>query len=215
VHAGVRPELSGRHIAGVRRVTAALAELEPDGWLILHELQRPGRRFASIDHVAVGPGGIVVIDTKGWAGTVEVVGGVLHQSGISREREADLAAASAASVTALLEPAHRSAVRSVLCLVDQPTPSAQPAATSVYGLDDLTGFLRRLPHRLRTDDVWAAADLLSWTLAAGPVPVQLTTAALATSIAEDSARAEVRGWMAPGPQRERLRNLRRLFRGRP
>jgi hypothetical protein len=188
-------------------VAAALSPLEPDGWLVLHDLQRPGRRFATIDHVAVGPGGIVVIDTRGWAGTVEVVSGVLQQNGVRRERETGLALATAAAVTAWLQPAHRSAVRSVLCLVDQPTPEVQPSAIAVLGLDDLARYLRSLPHRLRTEEVWAVADLLSQTLARGGAPAQLTTASLATSIAEDTHRAEA---TTPG-LRERLRNLRRVL----
>jgi hypothetical protein len=199
VHSGVRSELSGRHSTGVRRTAAALAELEADGWLILHDLQRPGRRFASIDHIAIGPGGVVVIDTKDWRGTLEVTGGVLRQNGVPRARECDLAEASASAVTAWLPPAHRTAVRSVICLVDQATPSAQPAATAVYGLDDLGPALRALPHRLRTGEVWAVADLLRRTLAEGTIPVQLTTASLAIAIAEESVPTAGRARRAVSP----------------
>jgi hypothetical protein len=208
VPAGVRPELAGGNGAAVRRTASALAELEDNGWLVLHDLQRPGRRFAGIDHIAVGPGGVVVIDTKNWAGTVDVVAGELRQNDTSRERECDLARASAAAVTAWLEPRQRTAVRSVICLANQPTPPAQPAATSVYGIDDLAPALRALPHRLRTEEVWAVADLLQRTLADGSIPAQLTTASLATAIAEDSRAPS---WPVI---RERVRNdtrLRRVF----
>ena len=136
--------------ASLQSTADALAELEADGWLILHDLQRPGRRFASIDHIAVGPGGVVVIDTKDWAGEVDVVGGVLRQNGARRDRECDLAAASAAAVTAWLEPAQRTAVMSLIALVGQPTPLRQPTATAVYGVADLALTLRALPVRLRT-----------------------------------------------------------------
>jgi Nuclease-related domain len=212
VPTGVRPELAGRGGAAVRRTAAALAELEDNGWLVLHGLQRPGRRFASIDHIAVGPGGVAVIDTKDWAGTVDVIAGVLQQNDTSRERECDLAGSSAASVTAWLEPGQRTAVLSIICLVNQPTPAAQPSATAVYGVEDLAASLRALPHRLRTGEVWAVAELLRRTLADGPIPVQLTTASLATSIAEDSSGARA---SRPG-LRERVRGstrLRRVFNG--
>lgn len=172
------------HRAGLRSTAGALAELEADGWLILHDLQRPGRRFASIDHIAVGPGGVVVIDTKQWAGDIDVTGGVLRQNGAPRDRECELAQASAAAVTAWLEPAHRTAVMSLIALVGQPTPTRQPAATAVYGVEDLGGALRTLPLRLRTGEIWAVADLLRRTLADGSIPAQLTTASLATAIAE-------------------------------
>jgi hypothetical protein len=211
VPTGVRPELSGRHGAAVRRTAAALAELEADGWLVLHDLQRPGRRFASIDHIAVGPGGVVVIDTKDWAGRVDVVDGALVQNDTARERECELAEASAAAVTAWLDPAHRTAVMSVIALSNQPTPARQPAATAVYGIADLTPTLRRLPQRLRTGEVWAVADLLRRTLADGSIPRQLTTAALATAIAEgERTRRGGRSGL-----RERIRTmprLRRMFR---
>jgi hypothetical protein len=185
VHTGVwsRPEGSEQR-DGLRATAAALAELEPEGWLLLHDLYRPGRRFASIDHVAVGPGGVVVIDTKQWAGAVDVVGGVLHQNGVRRDRECALAQASAAAVTAWLEPGQRTAVHSLIALVGQPTPTRQPAATGVYGVGDLAAALRALPVRLGEPEVRAVAALLRRTLAGGSVPVQLTTASLETALLE-------------------------------
>lgn len=185
MHTGVwsRPEDSAQRV-GLRATAAALTELEPEGWLPLHDLYRPGRRFASIDHVAVGPGGVVVIDTKHWTGVVEVVGGVLRQNGVPRDRECALAQASAAAVTAWLEPSQRTAVRSVIALVGQPTPGRQPAATAVYGVEDLVATLHALPARLGESEVRAAAARLRRTLAGGSVPVQLTTAALETALLE-------------------------------
>lgn len=193
---------------------AELAKLESDGWLMLHGLPRPGRRFATIDHIAVGPGGIVVIDTKHWAGDVDVVGGVLRQNGVPRDRECELARATAAAVTAWLEPGQRTAVRSVLALVGQPTPSRQPAATAVYGVCDLAPALRALPPRLRSGEIAAVADRLRRTLAGGSTPGQLTTAALETALAEarpDSAEAPsgLRARLAGVRERTRHRTNRR------
>jgi hypothetical protein len=194
-------------------VRAALADLEERGWLVLHDLQRPGRRFASIDHIAVGPGGIVVIDTKDWSGAVDVVGGRLRQNGAPRERECELAEASAAAVTAWLDPGHRTAVMSVICLVNQATPAGQLAATAVYGVTDLASSLAMLPVRLRIGEIWAVADLLRRTLADGSIPLQLTTASLATSLAEGAAGSVERR----RGLRERVRigpRLRRALGGR-
>jgi hypothetical protein len=201
VHTGVRAELQGRHTGAVRKTAAALAELEAEGWLVLHDLQRPGRRFASIDHIAVGPGGVVVIDSKDWGGVIDVYAGVLRQNGIPRDRECELAQASAAAVTAWLEPAERTSVMSLVCLVRLPTPLRQPATTAVYGVEDLAATLRSLPPRLRTGEIWAVADLLRRTLADGAIPIQLTTASLAAaSASERSSQRETRGvrrWFAP------------------
>jgi hypothetical protein len=205
VHTGVSADLSGRHQAAVRRTAATLAQLEDRGWVVLHDVPRPGRRHARIDHIAVGPGGVVVIDTRDWSGTVEISGGVLRQNGVSRERERTLAEESAAAVTAWLEPAQRTAVRPVICLVGRPSPAEQPTGPAVYGLDDLVPALRALPCRLRTEETWAVADLLLRRLGDGSASGQLTTAALAVSIAEDggSARRPRAGF------RERVRSLGR------
>jgi hypothetical protein len=185
VHAGGIADLSGRHQAAVRRTAIALGQLEERGWIVLHDVPRPGRRHARIDHIAVGAGGVVVIDTRDWSGTVETSGGVLLQNGVSRERERAEAEQSAAAVTAWLEPAHRTAVRPLICLVGHPSPLPQPAGPVVHGLDDLVPALRALPCRLRTDEVWAVAALLRCRLADGSAADQLTTAALAVSVAED------------------------------
>jgi hypothetical protein len=201
VHAGVRfdqHQYDSRQSAAQQATGEALAELEADGWLVLRDLQRPGRRFASIDHIAVGPGGVVVIDTKHWTGHVDVSGGVLHQNGASRARECELAEASAAAVTAWLEPGQRTAVMPLVALVGQPTPAQQPSVTAVYGVHDLAATLRALPARLRTGEVWAVADLLRRTLADGSVPAQLTTASLAVAMAETPATGDggPRRWRA-------------------
>ncbi|CAN5553103.1 hypothetical protein BH18ACT8_BH18ACT8_09770 [soil metagenome] len=59
----------------------ALARLQEQGWLHLDDLHWPGRARAVIDHVAVGPGGIVVLLTVNWIGTVEVHAGKIHHNG--------------------------------------------------------------------------------------------------------------------------------------
>lgn len=57
--------------AGERAVAKRLAKLEPKGVLALYDRRVPGSR-ANIDHIAVGPAGVFVIDAKRWSGNVEV-----------------------------------------------------------------------------------------------------------------------------------------------
>ena len=53
---------------GERRVAEALAGLPPE-WLVLHDrLLFPGRSETNLDHVLVGPAGVVLIDAKNWSG---------------------------------------------------------------------------------------------------------------------------------------------------
>ena len=52
-----------RGATGERRTARLLAPLERRGWAVLHDLAIPGSQ-ANIDHLAIGPGGVLVIDSK-------------------------------------------------------------------------------------------------------------------------------------------------------
>lgn len=74
-----------KYIKGARgeeSVARALALL-PDGWHVFHGIASGGTRAAAagggadIDHVAVGPSGIFVIETKNWSGSITAEDGVL------------------------------------------------------------------------------------------------------------------------------------------
>jgi Nuclease-related domain len=60
-----------RGAAGERRTARLLDALERHGWAILHDLAVPGSR-ASIDHLAIGPGGVFVIDSKQYRGRLQL-----------------------------------------------------------------------------------------------------------------------------------------------
>jgi hypothetical protein len=51
-----------RGAAGERRTARLLAALERHGWAVLHDLAIPGSR-ANLDHLAIGPAGVFVIDS--------------------------------------------------------------------------------------------------------------------------------------------------------
>jgi hypothetical protein len=60
------------------QTAAALAPLADQGWRILHDRRWPGSTTgANVDHLAIGPGGVFVIDSKHWSGTVQVRDGRL------------------------------------------------------------------------------------------------------------------------------------------
>jgi len=56
-----------RGAAGERRTARLLAPLERHGWAVLHDLAIPGTQ-ANIDHLVIGPGGVLAIDTKQYRG---------------------------------------------------------------------------------------------------------------------------------------------------
>jgi hypothetical protein len=67
---------------GEARAAARLDKLlDGSGVRLLHDRRMPGSRRANIDHVALGPGGITVIDTKNYRGKVRVerVGGLFPE----------------------------------------------------------------------------------------------------------------------------------------
>jgi hypothetical protein len=108
-----RAEVFEKGADGEVRTAQTLALLGPD-WVVLHDHRWPGRRFANIDHVVVGPGGIFIIDSKNWSGDIRVVNGALRRNGRSNEKDV-ASAADAALAVAELAPAYASLIRPVLC----------------------------------------------------------------------------------------------------
>jgi hypothetical protein len=62
-----------RGAVGERRTARLLAPLERHSWAVLHDLAVPGSA-ANIDHLVIGPGGVVVIDTKQYRGRLRLDG---------------------------------------------------------------------------------------------------------------------------------------------
>jgi len=60
-----------RGAAGERRTARLLGQLERQGWAILHDLAVPRSR-ANLDHLAIGPGGVFVIDSKQYRGRLQL-----------------------------------------------------------------------------------------------------------------------------------------------
>jgi hypothetical protein len=132
-------EMYERGAAGERRTADRLATL-PAGWVVLHDVRWPGRRFANIDHVVVGPSGIFVIDSKNWSGRVTLRDGVLRQNGRSREKQV-AGCADAALATAELAGPYGAHVVPVLCLALDEGPAGWSRDVLVCTTEQLTGML--------------------------------------------------------------------------
>jgi hypothetical protein len=61
---------------GEERTGKELARLEPLGWQVRHDLPD---EYGNIDHVAVGPAGVFLLDTKSWGGEIRIEDGVVVQ----------------------------------------------------------------------------------------------------------------------------------------
>jgi hypothetical protein len=103
--------------AGDRTTAKALTSLPSDSWVVLHDVRWPGRPFASIGHVAIGPSGVFVIDSQSCSGSVRLDGKVLLQDGRPHARELVSAREAAAAVSRLLAGLPSVQVSSVLCFV--------------------------------------------------------------------------------------------------
>jgi hypothetical protein len=60
-----------RGASGERRTARLLAPLERRGWVVLHDLAIHGSP-ANIDHLVIGPGGVLVIDSKRYRGRLRL-----------------------------------------------------------------------------------------------------------------------------------------------
>ncbi|SFB08635.1 nuclease-related domain-containing protein [Cellulomonas marina] len=144
---------------GERQVADTLLGLADRGWTALHDVRWPGRPQANLDHVALGPGGVVVVDAKNWNGTVTVRDGELRQNGYRRDEAVEGVAAATAAVTAMLAPQHRTAARGVLCLAGQGQglePVVLASGVTVVGRAHLVAHLATLGPRL---DPYEVADI--------------------------------------------------------
>ena len=124
-------------------VARALDSTTTTGWRVLHQVRWPGHPGMCLPHVAVGPGGIVVVTE---------VGQTLHDEALDPQL-ADVACATAA-VTALLAPQHRRLVRGIRATrvrIDLPTRA------QVVDADSLPDLLGALPQTLGPVEVVVVA----------------------------------------------------------
>lgn len=145
-HAQRAADTWGAGADGERRTASRLSQLHAHGWFLLHDVHWPGRPLANLDHVLVGPGGVVVVDAKNWSGNVEVRAGVLRQNGYTRNPAVDGALGQAAAVAALVGAPHRHLVRSIICLTGQPDlADVTGSGVEVLGINRVVARIAALP----------------------------------------------------------------------
>ena len=141
--------------AGEIAVARALEAL-PAGWVVLHDLAWPERQRANIDHVAIGPGGIFVIDAKNWSGRVEVRDQVLLQNGRRRE-QAVVSAVEASRAVQRIAPASATCT-AVLCFVRDEHLDGRARDVMVCTTSNLVPMLTSRPVVLDPDAVHRCAE---------------------------------------------------------
>ena len=191
----------------------ALDSLRAEGWIVLHDLRWPGRPRANIDHIAVGPGGVVVIDTKNWTGRVDVRDEVLRQNGQRREREVASAAEAAIAVVALLPADLHATVRTVICLARDEWVEVAARDVQITSTASLAAFLRGLGSVLSANGVGRAVQALQLSL--GPRSAPAVTSPIsnrslkAKSTSRRSGQRRQASQPAGRPTRGRARSSKR------
>lgn len=99
------------------RTARALSALPGDEWTVFDDIRWPGRRFAGIDHVVVGPPGVFVIQVKDWTGRITSPDGRIRLDGKRRDTEVIAATEAAFAVAQLLPEIPPTQVQPVLCFV--------------------------------------------------------------------------------------------------
>lgn len=153
---------------GERLTAASLGILGRYGWASLHPSTWPGLPDVQDVHVAIGPGGVVVVAERTWTGHVVVEGGVLRHDGFRCERDVEALHAAVGAVTALLPAEHRGTVVGVIHVTPRDMPPARIAGITVVGRLHLATMLVDLPQRLSPLDV---ADITRWLTRTVEVPV--------------------------------------------
>jgi hypothetical protein len=148
--------------AAGERHTADLLACLPPGWLVFHDLSIPAGK-ANIDHVAVGPPGVFVIDTKYWRAPAHVGSGTLWCGRYPMRKEVETAAWETSRVT--LAVAGAAPVWGLMCLlgpVDGPLGLA--GTLTVVQATDLAAYLTGRPLVLGPSQVRHSADVIERAL---------------------------------------------------
>jgi hypothetical protein len=193
---------------GEKAVAESLGGLLSSGWHLLHDVQWPGRPEAILDHVLVGPGGVVVVDTKNWTGEVRMSSGVLWQGRYARTQSVEGALAQCAAVASVMVPQHRRYVRPLICMSRQPDFFGITSSdVAVAGTDRVVEAIQALPAVLDQQAIVALyaklGDLLARQQPPGVALVMRTgePAAAAPSGVRSGAEADPLRRGRPGGRR--------------
>ena len=142
----------------------ALEELKIEGFVILHDRRIPGSS-ANIDHIVIGPPGVVVVETKSCSGQLRIRGNDVYLRGYRRTSEtAEQARREALAVTVALADElerWRLKVRPILCVHRAWLPffGASPHGVSIVDGRGLVKLLHKAPRRLSAGDVREIAQI--------------------------------------------------------
>jgi hypothetical protein len=161
IPSGIRAWRTGAD--GEDRTARALAELEAEGYVVLHDRRKPGSD-GNIDHVIVGPTGVFVVETKSYTGPLTVDGNDVYVGGRRRTDIVHQARSEADVVEAILAIGGGALhVTPILCVhrAELPLLKAEVQGIRVVNERGLVRMLRRPVEVLAPQDVLRVAALLN------------------------------------------------------
>ena len=151
---------------GSERMVAAALDALPPTYRVFHDVGLPST-MANIDHLVVGPGGVVAIDSTYYEGSLKHGSGTLWRGKEPIRKECETARWEADVMSTTLQQP----VESVLCFVEAtlPEPIITLDRTVVCTVDALTRHLLTQPVRLGESEIEAvAAAAAPWVRTTSP-----------------------------------------------
>lgn len=141
-------------------VAQTLASLPEQTWTVLHDVAWPGRPGRFLDHVAIGPTGVFVIDTRAWSGRVELDGDTLRHDGRRCDEVLRRVASAVLALAPGLDPAPSLIPVAVLCLASPCVVRGTVGGVEVTPRARLLDVLTARPVVLDPDEVRALVGQL-------------------------------------------------------
>ena len=193
-----------RGAEGEEATATALAALPSEEWAVFHDLRWPGRKFANVDHIVVGPPGVYVIDSKNWTGSIDVADNVLRQNGRAREAAVHGAAEAAMAVSGLARSVSPLQVHPVLCFVREEPVAGWARDVVLCSTSNLVQMLTSR-DRVLSDDVrqMVTLELDAALRSATEAPVAVTRPAPSPRYYRDPQHRAGSPYRAPSARRRR------------
>lgn len=171
-------------------VAKALQSLECHGYVLLHDRRWPGTRRANLDHIAIGPGGVLVIDTKAWNGAVIVHGASLFQEQSCRDDELDKVRDQAMAVEGVLVDIGLAPLEvvPVMCFVNTQDMATSIGRVQLVSLTELQRLAVQRGARLPPEELGALVEHLD--RACPPAPVRTRASAVIAPVVLPHSRSE-------------------------
>ncbi len=147
-----------------------LSGLPDTDWHLFHDVRWPGRPRAAIDHVAVGPQGVFVIDTLALEGDIDVSGTILRQGRRRRSKYVEDAVKAAEAVGGLLQGLPPEVALPVLCLLRPEPVFGWAGEVMVCSTENLVTMLAARPRLLEAQAVLHAVNALRGSLQSAGAP---------------------------------------------